>query len=862
MRDRKKTDGGPGAAIRTARSGGRRTKAVITAVALTLLMTAFASVLLFENDNDNEDSVLAASAGTAFDDGTLRYRVTVADTEVAVIGFIGDPVILVVPEFVTNTDESPAVTYQVTSIGSNAFRECHGLSDITIPSSVLTIGNWAFAYCYALTSIDISSVVTIMDYAFYSCQNLATVVLDSARSIGNWAFYTWWGPLSSIDLSSVVTIGEGAFEGCNYLTTVDLSSAETVGYRAFSYTGINAVTTNYGPNVAVDGVLFNHDMTILMLYPSGKTDTSYTVPASVITIGDGAFHTQPYLNTIDSTSAISIGKGAFEQSYNLNTVNIGSAVFIGNYAFRECYNLVSVDIGSAVYIGEGTFQYCYSLTTVDLSSVEYIGMDAFTYTGIVTITVAHGPNIVMDGVLFNPDGTMLILYPSADPRTSYIIPSSVITIGDGAFAVSLNLTSITVPDSVKTVGNSAFRNCENLTELHLGSVEVVGFMSFAGCYGLTTVDLSSAKIIGHSVFSSCYNLTDIDLSSVITVGYAAFEGCYGLTTVDLSSVVNLGTMAFADCYGLTTVDLSSATIIGDGVFYGCTNLTTVNMSSALIIGDVAFYRCSNLTTVTMDSVMFIGNGAFNDCTNLTEITIPSSVVLIGNGAFTTTNISVLAIPYGTVVGANIVMPGTIIVWYDGAASVTAVMNGNDVELSISVGMNEVVTDVIAGIAFGGDDIDISENDGIWSFSVLDVPASNRLYVTIDVLEEVVPVLSYLISYDVNGGTGMIAGDLYPDGSAFAAASSVGLTAPAGMQFKHWNTAADGSGSSYAEGGLVTMPTGGMTLYAIWDVSAGGGTGGGASGSQDISAMNILLLVFIVLLAVLLIAYVLKRIENK
>ncbi|MCR5394034.1 MAG: leucine-rich repeat domain-containing protein [Bacteroidales bacterium] len=61
-------------------------------------------------------------------------------------------------------------TYSVTSIGSDAFRDCTGLTSITIPNSVTSIGARTFDGCTGLTSITIpNSVTSIGDYAFYMC---------------------------------------------------------------------------------------------------------------------------------------------------------------------------------------------------------------------------------------------------------------------------------------------------------------------------------------------------------------------------------------------------------------------------------------------------------------------------------------------------------------------------------------------------------------------------------------------------------------------------------------------------------------------------------------------------------------------
>ncbi len=93
---------------------------------------------------------------------------------------------IVIPSSVTYE----GVTYSVTTIYSEAFKNCYSLTGITIPNSVTTIGNSAFSGCSRLTSVTIpSSVTSIGSYAFYYCSSLTSVTIpNSVTSIGSSAF--------------------------------------------------------------------------------------------------------------------------------------------------------------------------------------------------------------------------------------------------------------------------------------------------------------------------------------------------------------------------------------------------------------------------------------------------------------------------------------------------------------------------------------------------------------------------------------------------------------------------------------------------------------------------------------------------
>ena len=133
-----------------------------------------------------------------------------------------------IPESITYN----SITYSVTSIGDYAFSYCYGLTSIEIPSSVTSIGESAFFYCDGLTSIVVDEGNTIYDSRnncnaiietasntlILGCKN--TIIPEGVTSIGNYAFFGYGG-LTSIEIpSSVTSIGVGAFRECYGLTSV------------------------------------------------------------------------------------------------------------------------------------------------------------------------------------------------------------------------------------------------------------------------------------------------------------------------------------------------------------------------------------------------------------------------------------------------------------------------------------------------------------------------------------------------------------------------------------------------------------------------------------------------------------------
>ena len=172
-------------------------------------------------------------------DGYLFYTY---DNTNYLFGYVGDETQLKLPSYYNGQGyeiyteafykctglTSVTIPDNVTSIGDQAFQDCTGLTSVTIGNRVLTIGNYAFSHCSKLTSITITdSVTSIGAYTFWSCSGLTSVTIgNGVTSIGYGAFY-YCSNLTSITIPDSVTIICGyAFSGCSGLTKIDFNGTK------------------------------------------------------------------------------------------------------------------------------------------------------------------------------------------------------------------------------------------------------------------------------------------------------------------------------------------------------------------------------------------------------------------------------------------------------------------------------------------------------------------------------------------------------------------------------------------------------------------------------------------------------------
>ena len=460
--------------------------------------------------------------------------------------------IIIIPETIKAGN-----TFTVTSIGDGGFGDfgCFHIKSITIPSSVTSIGRYAFSGCENLKSITIPNSVTSIGDDAFSYSGLTSInIPNSVTSIGKRAFVLC--NLESIKIPySVTTIGDSAFDGCPIKSVIIPNSVKSIGKNAFAYCdSITDITlecdidiSDADLHVIKDGIKYTMvDKKSVKVAPDFKyVDYKIGGPYGYYqefslenTCPKGETIIIPETITAGHTFTVtSIADSAFQGCSYIESVTIPNTVTsIGENAFAYCSKLLSVTIPNSVTsIDDMAFYGCNHITSLTIpNSITSIGNNAFT--GIKNIvysgTAIGSPwsaltvNGYVEGDLIYSDKTKKHLTGCNPLATEVVIPNSVISIDDAAFYNCKELESVTIGNSVKSIGKYAFENCEELTSVTIpNSVTSIGDEAFKRCLDLTSVTIgNSVTSIGEEAFYGCWGLTSVNIpESVKFIGDGAFR---------------------------------------------------------------------------------------------------------------------------------------------------------------------------------------------------------------------------------------------------------------------------------------------------------------------------------------------------
>ncbi len=542
-----------------------------------------------------------------------------------------------------------------TQIPANALRGLTMLINISWDDKITAIGDYALYGCTGVTALTLPvALQTVGNYAFYNIKISVLELPQSVVSLGTYALYgsglrTLW-----VSSSSVVSIGNNALNNTHtalkiYVTDSLLNSYKS-SWSAYSSRiySFNCIREN---GMAIDGTVFLQyfgEETVLAL-PSNITEIgayafagtnvrSVLVPGNVRTIGSYAFSGCDTLESVRLLSGVrTISANAFNGAVGLIEVEIPNTVTeIGALAFYNCASLTEIVIPDSVTsIGHSAFRGCNSLVKMTL---PFVGESREVLASVENSNSSTAGSRYLFGYIFgsttnsSTSGVEGAVYQGQSRNGSYYrlyyIPDSlreiVITDATGisanAFYGCTMLTSITLNEGITIIYDRAFYNCDGLTEMVIPeSVASIGTYWFYGCGNLAKVTLPSGLTeISDCMFLNCTALTSVNGNgeviigaNVTSIGAAAFSGCTLISKVTLpNGLAEIGASAFSGAISLTQInsEAEGKVILREGI---------------TSIGNYAFRNLGKITEVVVpNSVTSIGQGAFQGCNSLVKMTLP------------------------------------------------------------------------------------------------------------------------------------------------------------------------------------------------------------------------------------------------
>ena len=248
----------------------------------------------------------------------------------------------------------PLYNRPVMAIPANAFLAQETIDRISLPGSVVSIGEQAFQNCFALLSMELPNVRHLDASAFQNCSNLTTITIGGG----------------------IDAIPQNAFAGCINLESVIIPTS----------------VINMVKQIGVDAFYQCHKLKVI----APNTSNDIVLLQGVTYVGLEAFFGAHSLTNVQMMNATYLGASAFGDCINLSTVNFKKAENVQASCFYGDESLTQVSLPKAWFVSSNVFRDCTSLETVSLASVQQVGDYAFANTSSLQ-TVKFGPDLASLG---------------------------------------------------------------------------------------------------------------------------------------------------------------------------------------------------------------------------------------------------------------------------------------------------------------------------------------------------------------------------------------------------------------------------------------------------------------------------------
>lgn len=335
------------------------------------------------------------------------------------------------------------ITNNVTTLPDRIFQQA-GLTEVSLPTSLIDIGYYAFANNSISSTIEISNVTSIKAYAFDG-NSIPSIDLDHSITLYYYAFRNNVGIDVTVD-DDILTYGSaGVFEQCEIGADVTITNNVTsIPDRLFQNAGL----------------------------------TEITLPTSLLTIGDYAFATNDISNTLEISNVVKIESYAFYDN-SIPDVDFDHAMEVQNNAFSNNVGIdVIVDANITTSGNYGVFENC--LIGADLTittNVSFIDDYFFQHAGLTELSLPTTCNLVGISAFKSNSITELSF-------------SNEMTVSSESFGTNRNLNLTLDVDLNMTGSIGAFKNC-NIQDNILITDNVTSIDDYLLHYaGITSIELS------------------------------------------------------------------------------------------------------------------------------------------------------------------------------------------------------------------------------------------------------------------------------------------------------------------------------------------------------------------------------------
>ncbi len=530
----------------------------------------------------------------SFTTGSFTY-LTTSETTVEITAKSLEDGEAVIPE--TVTDEGTGKTYTVTSIGEGVF-VWKGITSVTMPNSIKTIGNDAFKFCTQMTKAQLSeNLETIGANAFQTTRNITEINWPaSLKNIKTQAFWNSMGYTGQIWLPKGVNVDDNAFDNMTKATSLWLDGQpgswgmkQFVGCAQLKEFYLNCT---YPPLFDPSQTFYTDEWswdgpTEITLYVPVGAKENYTADekwtARFTTIEEYDF-TNP-----DTTNPGGDDPGS-DREYETYTDR-----------WSEDFSVAYLNVYEAGKLPRLTAGHTDTLKEIHLSGK--LNGDDILLLRRMSGSEQDG-SIIEGAILETIDLTNCEIVPGGEPYYSYKVTcyTEQDAVGMNMFLNCYSLKSFSMPKYAASIGNNAFDGAENMTAFHCNAtVQSIGELAFCNCKAIENIELPDVcSTFGDMVFYICSSLKNVHLpSSLTTIPFATFYFCGSLPEVALpAGVKSIDNLAFHNCKSLTTVNIPAATYkISSTAFGYCEKLSALNVDEA------------NTDFCDKDGVLFNKNGS-------------------------------------------------------------------------------------------------------------------------------------------------------------------------------------------------------------------------------------------------------------